>query len=880
MIHARIREILIIMSVLSAMLPQAVSAQDVAFQARVDKTRLAFEDVLVLTLTLSGGNLDMNVSPELPDFKDDFDILRGPNRSTSISIVNGRQSSSLTIQYMLSPKKTGTLIIEPATLTYNGQTYATQPISIEVFQGTPPASPDGDGQAESEVPDVFLRAEIEKTTAYIGEQITIAYYLYTRVNISQYDLAQQPAFTGFWVEEIEVPQPPTLESQTLNGVQYGVALLKKVALFPTASGPVTIDPLVMSFGVRVQNRGRDPFGINDPFDSFFGRTQELIRKTQPLELTILPLPEEGRPEHFNGDVGQFTMAVEVDTTEVTQDDAMTLTVTIQGNGNIKTVKEPLITLPDSFKRYDPEIKEQMYALQEPLQGEKTFTSVLIPSEPGEFRIEPVQFAYFDPQRKAYQTLRSEALDVVILPSEQSDEPMARRITRKEDIAILDQDIRFINTSVTRLADQSRYLHQRPFFAWGLALPLLLIPLMAGYAWYRGKYQQDEARLRGKRARKLSRQRFSEAAALLQEGDDKGFYAVMSQALRHYLGDKLHQPPASITADSVAPLLTAQGLDEASVKALQTCLAQCDFARFAPVGSSREEMADVLRNAEALVDRIEQLRIQPGARGPKSSSSTLLAAPLIVWLLTCPGSAAQALEDDAMMTAFQEGNSLYENEQYEEAAQRYQAILESGLQNGYVYYNLGNALLKQERLGEAILAYERARRLLPRDEAVAFNVNYARAMTVDDMGHWDSGMLARALKAVRGLLTLNEAALTFWVSYLIVVGLIAAFPLASGHWKIRILRIGLLPLLVAFFSGILLVLHLMALNTDDAIVLSPRVEARTGPGESYSTVFEIHEGANVRIQREKGAWSEIQLPNKVIGWVQHTDIERIMNEPEL
>jgi tetratricopeptide (TPR) repeat protein len=226
--------------------------------------------------------------------------------------------------------------------------------------------------------------------------------------------------------------------------------------------------------------------------------------------------------------------------------------------------------------------------------------------------------------------------------------------------------------------------------------------------------------------------------------------------------------------------------------------------------------------------------------------------------------------------FLEGNALYEMEQYAEATLRYQAIIDTGLQNGYVYHNLGNALLKQQRLGEAILAYERAQCLLPRDDAVAFNLEYAQALTVDKMEQWDSGFVARMLAAVREAFTINEVSLAFLISYLLVMLLIMAFLFVSRTWKLRILRIGLLPVLVLFLSGCVLVLQLLSLNAvDEAIVLAPSVEARTGPGESYSAVFEIHEGAKVRIQRQKQEWFEIKLSNNVIGWIMGKDIERIV-----
>lgn len=850
-----------------------VYAQDITFEATVDKTRMSYEDVLVLSFVLSGGGLDMNVSPELPDLQDNFDILGGPSRSTSISIINGRQSSSLTIQYVLSPKKTGMLEIDSATLQHKKKTFTTKAITVEVLKSAPSPSqgaPQTQDSSESGVqPEVFIRAEVDKEIAYIGEQITVSYMLYTRVNISGYDIQQQPNFTGFWVEELQIPQPPKLQYRTINGQQYGVALMKKVALFPTSSGEATIDPLVMTFGVRTQTgRSRDPFGtfFADPF----GRTQEIIRKTQALELKILPLPEENRPEIFNGDVGRFTMSVEADPIEVTQDEPITLRAKIQGAGNIKTVKEPIITLPDSFKRYDTQISETPFTLQEPIQGKKVFETVIIPSSEGTFQIPPIQFVYFDPQRKTYQTLRSQPIDLVILPKTDLEEPMERRIATKEEIKLLGQDIRFIKTDIHGLKNHGSYWYQHGLFQISLALPILIIVATWGYKSYRGKYMSDERHLRWKRANKLSKQRLKSAYELMNQGKSKKFYAVISSTLRQYIGDKLDIPPASITGQEISLSLQERGLDEDTAQLLKQCLDRCDFARFAPVEDDKDEMTAMLRDVETILEQIGRIK----EFGSKNSvvlkqMIILCVIPLLSLSLSFPVQGATPSVEEL----FRQGNTLYEQENYQGAIESYQQILATGLENGYVYYNLGNALLKEQRIGEAILQYERAQRLLPRDEDIVFNLDYARALTLDKMES-DDGGFARMLSAIRNYFTPNEVSLFLGLVYLILTAILITFIFVPRRWKLRLIYLALPPAVLLLGSAILLYVQMTFNSVDDAILLAPKIEAKTGPGEGYSTVFEIHEGAKVRIQREKLDWVEIKLPNKVIGWIPKNDLARI------
>lgn len=844
----------------------AAFAQNVEFQAVVDQTRITLNDTLVLSFMISGSNVDLNITPELPDLEQDFDILQGPTRSTSISIINGKQSASLTLGYALSPKHAGTLEIGAATVTIDNNTYATKPISIEVTDApapgqTPSQAPENGSKPspDANAPELYLQAEVDRESAYIGEQMTISFWLYTQLSIAGYEIKQPPKFTGFWIEELQIPQPPKLQYRTINGQQYGVALLKRYALFPTSSGELTIDPIVMAFSVHVRN-SRDPFDVfNDPF---FSRTQAELRKSQPVTINVLPLPEEHRPATFNGDVGDFTMAVEASPHIVKQDEPINVKITIQGMGNIKTVKEPVMTLPESFKKYDTQIKETPFPMQEPLQGEKVFETVIIPGESGTYTLPPVEFSYFDPARRAYQTLHSEPITLSVLPKTQADAPVERRIATKEEIKLLGKDIRFIKTDAPHLNNQGSQWYRSGWLRLAYFLPLPLIGAALVYKRHRDKMMSDISYVRQRGANKRSIQRLKAANDLMAQGDSKGFYAAISSALRQYVGDKLNLPPASLTGDGAFYMLAERGIDDDTLAALKRCLDACDFARFAPVDATQDEMSAVLKDAEQVVERLAGKK---SGRSGKDASAALLLFGLL-WL----SSSVSAATTDEL---FQQGNSFYEAGKYAEAISAYQQILDSGLRNGYVYYNLGNALLKQNRIGEAILQYERARRLLPRDEDVAYNLEYAKAATVDTIEQ-QRGAISAAFERVRSYFTPQEAHLFFWLSYALLTACVIAFIFAPRVWKFRLMYVMLLPAFGVLFALILLLLQSSSGSDQAAIVLAQKVEAKTGPGEEYSTVFEIHEGASVRIQREKAEWLEIKLPNNVIGWVQNTTIERI------
>ncbi len=876
--YGKIFRFLGIVCLLAVLSTLRVNAQDIAFEAAVNKTQMSYEDVLVLSFTISGGNIDLNVTPELPDLKENFDILRGPNRSTSVSIVNGKYSSSLSLQYLLSPKKTGMLEIASATLHYDNKTYTTEAITIEVIKGAPapsqapsqenPSQPQGDRQATTAQPEIFVRAEVDKETAYIGEQITISFYLYTQIQLYRYSITQTPNFSGFWKEElVKPPDRFVYQRQIIDGVEYGVALLNKVALFPALSGEVTIDPMVVGFLIKMRTRARNPFS-----DPFFGRTEEIIRKTQAIVLNILPLPEENRPDTFNGDVGDFSMSVEVSPKDVRQDEPMTLSVKIQGVGNIKTLKEPVIMLPDAFKRYDSEITEHPYTMQEPVQGEKTFESVIIPSSDGEYQLPPIRFSYFDPQRQAYQTIRSQPISLTILPGAEQDEPMERRITTKEEIKLLDKDIHFIKTDISQLKEQGRYWYQNRVFQALHVLPILAIFAAYGFKRYRDKYINDERYVRRKRANKLSKKRLKTAYALMTQDKTKEFYAAISSILRQYIGDKLNRSAAGITGDDICQVLRQHGLEHETAQLLQECLHTCDFARFAPIGAHKNEMNTMIAHAETIIDRIESLK---GLKtSPKMQPAKFLLVFILVPLFCLSFSLLSCFAETSNEQLFQQGNTFYEQGKYAEAIESYQRITSSGLENGYVYYNLGSALLKEKRIGEAILAYERARRFLPRDEHVAFNLDFARALTLDKMEQHTGGGLTKMVNSIRDYFTPNELSLFFGILYLFLTFFLISLIFAPRDWKKRTISCSVFAAFLLLCSGSLLLSQIFHRSADEAILLASKSEAKTGPGEAYTTVFEIHEGAKVRIQREKLDWAEIQLPNRVIGWLMKKDLERI------
>ena len=101
--------------------------------AGVDRLDLSTDEIVTLTVVVNAASRNPP-QPELPDL-DGFSIV-GNSTSTQMSMINGVISNNVVYSYRLQPYRTGTLTIEPVKLTLNGQTYLTNPINIEVSQGS------------------------------------------------------------------------------------------------------------------------------------------------------------------------------------------------------------------------------------------------------------------------------------------------------------------------------------------------------------------------------------------------------------------------------------------------------------------------------------------------------------------------------------------------------------------------------------------------------------------------------------------------------------------------------------------------------------------------------------------------------------------------
>lgn len=225
----------------------------------------------------------------------------------------------------------------------------------------------------------------------------------------------------------------------------------------------------------------------------------------------------------------------------------------------------------------------------------------------------------------------------------------------------------------------------------------------------------------------------------------------------------------------------------------------------------------------------------------------------------------------------EANQIYEAGQFAEAAAAYQAIVDTGIEDGILYYNMGNAYFKTGDIGRAILNYRRAQRLLPRDSDVTDNLELARTQAQDRLDFkTNNGLVGSIRRLLVEWTTLNEAATIALVLWVVLCGLVIAIIITHRGRESRLLRytIGV--------TGFMLVLALLAIGLRvldvhgraPAVIVAANIEVRSGPGSDYLTEFTLHAGAEIYVVEQRGDWARISLPGDLQGWVPNETVEEL------
>ncbi len=575
------------------------------FYASVDKNKVGLNEQFEISFTFEGKDINSlnNFTP--PAFTN-FLALFGPNQSTSMQIINGNVSASRTYSYYLQPRSIGKYSIGSASIQFDGGTFKTQPLTIEVVKGnTQPQQQSNDNTiSNADIADnLFIRAIVDKQKVYLGEQVTVVYKLYTRLNIaSQMSINKLPNYEGFWSEEIETANNIDFTTEVINGKQYRVGVLKRAALFPSQTGELSITPFELNVPVQIQKKKRSNNIFDDFFNDPFGRseTYEYNAKSNTVKISVLPLPEAKKPESFAGAVGRFEITSSIEQKKYKTNEPITLKLTISGSGNIKLLNIPEITPPTGLDKYEPKTDEQISA-GAVVTGVKTIEYVIVPRIAGIKEIPPIEFSYFDPSKKSYVTLTTQSYTIDIAQGEAN----ISEYTNKQGVETLDKDIRYLKIESDDISNNSGIVLFQFGYWVSFIVPLITVVLLVNWKRRLDKLSGNVQLMKYQRAQKIAKNRLKAAKKLLEENKVEIFFTEISLALFGYLEDKLHISKAEFTLEHACEILKGKKIPDQIIDELRDSVQKCEFVRFAPNTDGGTAMKEMYESISHVIIEIER-----------------------------------------------------------------------------------------------------------------------------------------------------------------------------------------------------------------------------------------------------------------------------------
>lgn len=539
-------------------------------------------------------------------------LLYGPSVSTSQSyqVINGQATSSSTVDYsyIYRADKEGTYTIPEATITVDGKTLRTQPVTFKVLPPDSSTGNSGNGVRVDDIStqtpdreisknDIFVRIILSKQHAYEQEAIECTIKLYTKYqSISSFLTTAPPSFDGFLIDEVN-QQAQLNEIEHYNGQNYVTAVLKKCIIFPQKSGKLTISS--GKYDIAVQQLERVSNG-------FFITTRPVEREVslQPYTATIdiLPLPSP-KPDDFSGAVGQFNIESRLNASSFRTNEAASISYIITGTGNIKYIKEPSLQLPVEFEQYTPKTDVRTRVTGSNVSGTITVEYTFVPQSVGNFTIPAEKFVYFNPAKKEYVTLSTSPYSITV---DKGVSAVTSTAVQQQDITAKVTDILHIKSGEQHLTRNHTPVILTAWFWLMWAIVLLLTT--SGVFLYRKrlKINADVTGRKIAKANKIARKRLKTAKEYMAANKNDRFYEEILRALWGYISDKLNIPVSELSRNNVSEKLKQYGVNDQIIEKTISVLDDCEMARYTPE-SSRVSPDTIYQTASDIMNSMESVK---------------------------------------------------------------------------------------------------------------------------------------------------------------------------------------------------------------------------------------------------------------------------------
>ena len=803
-----------------------------------------------------------------------LEVIAGPYTSSqsSYQMINGHtsSSSSVTITYTLYAAKNGSFTIGASHALVGGKRLSSRPVKIQVSghaQRTNGA-PNMHGQDSYDQPrmrsagsaisgsDLFIKVSASKKRVHEQEPILLTYKVYTQVDLTQLE-GKMPDLKGFHTQEVPLPQQKTFHTETVNGRPYKCVTWSQYVMYPQMTGRLEIPSITFKGIVVQQNRNVDPM------EAFFNGGSGYVEvkkdiKAPGITLQVDPLPQ--RPANFSGGVGKFNISASLDKKEVKAGEPITLRVVVGGIGNLKLLKQPVVNFPKDFDKYDAKVTDKTRLTANGVEGNMVYDFLAVPRNQGSYTIPSVELTYYDTGKNAYKTIKTQPFKVEV---EKGDGTSAE----SEDFASQDKDIHTI-----KLGKAEQHKADEMFFGsfgyWiSLLMPLIAFVVLLIVFRRRAIENADIVKKRSNRAGKIATKRLRLANKLMLQGKQGEFYDEVMRALWGYMSYKLNMPAEKLNRDNIRETLGRHFVDDATIEKFTTALDECEFERYAP-GDAAGNMNRTFESAMTAIMDIENA-INEARKNQKKHPAGYSFVWLLLAMICFGGTSAKAVTKNNADTEYQKGN-------YQQAIRDYEEILKNG-ESAEIYFNLGNAYYRTDNITKAVLNYERARLLLPGDDDINFNLQFARSKTIDKITPESEMFFVTWYKSLVNFTSVDNWAKTGILCIVMALLLVLLYLFGPQLMLRKIGFFGGLAFFVIFLlSNLFAFQQKQALdNRTGAIIISPSVNIKKTPAKNSADQFVLHEGTRVDII-DKGMtdWRCIRVGDGREGWIETKAIEEI------
>jgi hypothetical protein len=593
-----------------------VANGQVKFMVTASPQKAAKNEYITLKLTVENGNTINSIDP--PVLKN-FKIVGGPSQESSTSVVNGVVNKSFSFSYILQAYQPGNFVIGSASATVDGKTYRSSPINVFVSnksidnnqqQSNAAQSPfagldiferpsrreefndyilrNGENVQEKVNKNMQLKLQTNKNACFVGQPILAAYKLYTRLQ-SESNLSKNPSFSGFSVVDmLDRSLPENYTQEKMDGRLYNVYTIRKAQLYPLQSGDIELDLATLDNKVSFVKYENGSGANGNVF------TENVSLSSKPATIHVLPLPENNKPENFEGAVGNFSIDAQVEKNSFSTDETGKLIVTITGSGNMQLLTVPEIKWSPSFEAFEAKVTDNTNQTTIPISGSKTFEIPFTTANVGLQSIPSIGFSFFNPESKSYKTVFTKEIKITI--------------TKGTGIAKKQVPI--------AAAPKNEQMLSNKLLSRKILISLLLLAIMIiGFFFIRQKNKPKEEKIILEEKtnsvlepQELQKVILSSDKNYLAKTQDclinqscEDFYRLLNDELKSFLSLKYTIDKNTIQGDTLSAVLDAKHVDNSLVLDTQKLMKNIEWQLYTPF-ERNELLQNMYGNAQTIIQR--------------------------------------------------------------------------------------------------------------------------------------------------------------------------------------------------------------------------------------------------------------------------------------